>query len=476
MVFIQQSLPKPPVKHSDVDCLNLNITVPKLASGIGGLSRQKLPVFIWTHGGGFVVGANSWPQYDHAKLVKLAAKNGVPIIGVGINFRLGLSGLLTSEELRQRGYKPNNTLRDQRNAFQWVRQHISGFGGDPDNVTVIGESTGAVSTTLHLYSPEKLFNRAIATGGSFLLVGPFSYETYEGIYQQVLSVLGIDKLEPDERVNQLLSLPLDDVIARLPPSIAFLPAIDGEIVPTRPTYDAVSRQEDQELPGKKWLDGFMIGDSQFDASTLGAIMGHLKTDARKRFTASLKTSLAKNLQAADSVLEAYGFNSPPLASAAEDDEVAFKNYLHFVNDVGYYAATVSFARGWPEHKLLTFAFNEPNPWPGLFTGEATHVLDVVFLFQNYNDKLSPAQKKAAESFGLDFARFIAGQQPWPAYSTAKKNAKVFGPSVQGPEAVAKIISDNESREIGRRTRILEIGKEIGFDALAGAVVRFQIGL
>lgn len=86
MVFIQQSLPKPPVKHSDVDCLNLNITVPKLASGIGGLSRQKLPVFIWTHGGGFVVGANSWPQYDHAKLVKLAAKNGVPIIGVGIKY------------------------------------------------------------------------------------------------------------------------------------------------------------------------------------------------------------------------------------------------------------------------------------------------------------------------------------------------------------------------------------------------------
>lgn len=123
-----------------------------------------------------------------------------------------------------------------------------------------------VATTLHLYSPEKLFNRAIATGGSFLLVGPFSYEIYEGIYQQVLSALGLDKLEPDERVRQLLSLPLNDVIARLPPSIAFLPAIDGDIVPTRPSYAAVSRQEDQELPGKKWLDGFMIGDSQFDVS------------------------------------------------------------------------------------------------------------------------------------------------------------------------------------------------------------------
>jgi hypothetical protein len=123
-----------------------------------------------------------------------------------------------------------------------------------------------VATTLHLYSPEKLFNRAIATGGSFLLVGPFSYDIYEGVYQQVLSALGLDKLEPEERIKQLLSLPIDDVIAKLPPYIAFLPVIDGDIVPTRPTYEAIAQQEDQSLPGKKWLDGFMIGDSQFDVS------------------------------------------------------------------------------------------------------------------------------------------------------------------------------------------------------------------
>lgn len=80
MGFIQQSLPKPEIVHSDLDCLNLNITVPKMANR----STQKLPVFIWMHGGGFVVGANSWPQYDHARIVKLASDNGVPVIGVGI--------------------------------------------------------------------------------------------------------------------------------------------------------------------------------------------------------------------------------------------------------------------------------------------------------------------------------------------------------------------------------------------------------
>lgn len=81
MGFIQQSMPKPKIVHSDLECLNLNITVPK---GGSDLRKQKIPIFIWIHGGGFIVGANSWPHYNHAKLVKLASDNGVPVIGVGI--------------------------------------------------------------------------------------------------------------------------------------------------------------------------------------------------------------------------------------------------------------------------------------------------------------------------------------------------------------------------------------------------------
>lgn len=82
MLFIQQSMPKPKIVHSDLGCLNLNITVPK--GGGGEVTKQKIPVFIWMHGGGFIVGANSWPHYDHGKLVKLASDNGLPVIGVGI--------------------------------------------------------------------------------------------------------------------------------------------------------------------------------------------------------------------------------------------------------------------------------------------------------------------------------------------------------------------------------------------------------
>ncbi|OAP54791.1 esterase/lipase [Fonsecaea erecta] len=478
MLFIQKSMPKPPIVHSDLGCLNLNITVPKGQSGVVDLTRQKLPVFIWMHGGGFVVGANSWPHYDHAKLVKLARDNGVPVIGVGINFRLGFPGMLTSEELRQRGYKPNNGLRDQQAAFRWVKQHIAGFGGDPNKITVIGESAGAVATTLHLYSKEALFNRAIATGGSCLLVPVFPPEVQEHTYQQLLSILGLDKLDAEERIQKLLTLPMDEVIAKLPPSVTFLPTVDGDIIPVQPTFAEVADRTDQSMPGKQWLEALMIGHSEFDASVLGFMLGHLKSGIREKFPASLRSSLSATPEIAESLLAAYGFND----STLDDDEAAFVKFLELVNDISFFGATTSFARGWPlspaaEPKIFPFFFNEPNPWPGAYPGRATHVLDVVFLFQNHNQNLPPAQRAAAEAFGLDVVRFVAGQAPWAGYTPEKRAAKVFGPSTGNEaRATARVIEDAEAPETGRGKAILDIGDKVGFDKLNEAVGRFRMGL
>ncbi|KAK4948643.1 hypothetical protein LTR10_012647 [Elasticomyces elasticus] len=472
MGFIQQTLPKPVEKHSELECLNLNITVPQL-SGSDGAS-QKLPVFIWQHGGGFILGSNSWPHYDHAKLVKLANEKGVPVIGVGINFRLGLSGLLTSEELRSHGYKTNNQFRDQRTAFKWVTEYISGFGGDPDNVTVIGESAGAVATTLHLYSKEKLFNRAIATGGSALLVPPFPLEAYEGVYQQVLGVFGLENLSPEDRVQKLLSIPMEDIIGKMPPNIPFLPTIDGDIIPVRPSYAAIADPKDETMPAKHWLDGLAIGDGQFDGSVMGFMLGHRKANILQTFPESIKNSLSSSPQVAEKLLEAYGFTGP---AAAKGDEAAFVNFLQFATDIGYYAATTSFARGWPENKkIFTWFFNEPNPWSGPFQGRTTHVLDVVFLFQNFNDKLPAEQRAAAEGFAVDLMKFVSGQEPWPAYSPAHKTAKVFGPSKGESAPVTKVVDDAEGPETKRGLVILELGKEVGFDKLAEVFGRFQMGM
>jgi carboxylesterase type B len=174
--------------------------------------------------------------------------------------------MLTSEELRAKGYKPNNCLIDQRTAFKWVKQHIAGFGGDPDNITVIGESAGAVATTLHLYSKEKLFNRAVATGGSALLIPVMDPPVQEGIYKQFISALALDALSTEERIQKLLTLPLDEVIAKLPPSIPFLPTLDGDILNLKPTFATVADPKDDSMPGKQWADALAVGNSEFDVS------------------------------------------------------------------------------------------------------------------------------------------------------------------------------------------------------------------
>lgn len=152
--LIQQSLPKPNFPGiSETDCLTLNITVPRHRNQpISGL-----PVLVFIHGGGFQIGGNWWPQYDFAKLVQLSATKGHPIIGININYRLGVPGFFTCKELRAAGYKPNNGLRDQRMALQWIQGNIEGFGGDPEEVTVMGESAGGGKFFLVLCLCFKLF-------------------------------------------------------------------------------------------------------------------------------------------------------------------------------------------------------------------------------------------------------------------------------------------------------------------------------
>jgi carboxylesterase type B len=81
--LIQHSLPEPELSISELDGLNLNITVPLLENELPN-SGRKLPVVVFIHGGGYAIGSNSWPQYSLARMVKLSAVMGSPIIGVGI--------------------------------------------------------------------------------------------------------------------------------------------------------------------------------------------------------------------------------------------------------------------------------------------------------------------------------------------------------------------------------------------------------
>ena len=98
------------------------------------------------------------------------------------------------------------------------------------------------------------------------MVPVFEPEIQERTYQQVVSILGLESLSADERIKKLLTLPTDEVIAKLPPTVAFFPTIDGDIIPVRPTFTSVADKSDQSMPGKQWADALMIGNSEFDVS------------------------------------------------------------------------------------------------------------------------------------------------------------------------------------------------------------------
>ncbi|HZZ18367.1 MAG TPA: carboxylesterase family protein [Opitutaceae bacterium] len=142
------------------DCLYLNLWKPEHAEG-------KLPVMVWIYGGGYAAGSTSEPRQDAGNL----SKKGV--IVVSMNYRLGVFGFMVHPELDKEtahGSSGNYGLLDQVAALRWVRANIATFGGDPDNVTIFGESAGSGSVCALVASPlsRGLFTRAIGESGACL--------------------------------------------------------------------------------------------------------------------------------------------------------------------------------------------------------------------------------------------------------------------------------------------------------------------
>jgi para-nitrobenzyl esterase len=144
---------------SSEDCLFVNVWRPARAA-----SGAKLPVMVWIHGGAFVVGSGSWPGSSGVQF----AKQGV--ILVTFNYRLGRLGFFAFPALSREHpeeLKGNYAYMDQIAALTWVQRNSAAFGGDPNNVTIFGESAGGVSVHTHLTSPlsRGLFHKAIIQSG-----------------------------------------------------------------------------------------------------------------------------------------------------------------------------------------------------------------------------------------------------------------------------------------------------------------------
>ena len=444
---------------SDTEGLCLNITVPRPETGEldGG---RKLPVFAFIHGGGFNVGSGMSPQYNMTRFVKLSVSMGQPIIAVALNYRLGAPGLLTSKSLRERGYLPNNALRDQRTALLWLKEHIAGFGGDSGNITLGGESAGGISVCYHLFSKEPLFKRMISMSGTQLLVPPITPEAAEANYERAIKALGY---QDGERAVGALTSRLDgkEMVGKLMGAgVPFVPILDDEICPTPFSFQSTHDGE-TAIPGQQWCEAAIIGDCQFDGNIQGLRLAHRKKDIASAFCEAMSSSLFSHPGLADRLCSSYELDR------STPDDAAFEKVLRVANDVNFYIPTLTLAQNLSTAGVNTFMyrFNEPNPWEGPWKGHATHIIDIIFLLQNFNEFLGEEQKAMAEEFGRDVVSFINGKAPWTEWKKAK---------MLGPEGKTEII-DDEPPKVGRRDIMLELGKEVGLDTLSQAFDGFLKG-
>lgn len=222
-------------KSESEDCLYLNIWTDQSKS-----SALK-PVYVFIHGGSFVRGDGSQPAYDGESM----ATEG--IVFVSINYRLGIFGFMAHPELsKESGHGSGNYgLLDQVAALEWIKKNISCFGGDPNSITIGGESVGAQSVTAHMVSPlsRGLFSKVIAESGSIVdnrkVIN--SLETSERLG------LEVSKAAETKDIADLRALPASKIlkIASKGNPRRFIPTIDGYFLKEDP---AISFAKGKQLP------------------------------------------------------------------------------------------------------------------------------------------------------------------------------------------------------------------------------------
>ncbi|KAK2050994.1 alpha/beta-hydrolase [Colletotrichum caudatum] len=168
------------------DCLTISVMRPE-----GTAADARLPVLFWIHGGGFEIGSSQ--PYNGSVLVPRGVAQDKPFILVSVNYRLGGFGFLGGKELLAEG-STNLGLLDQRMALEFVARNIAGFGGDPDAVTIWGESAGAFSVFDHLvlyegdntYNGRPLFRAGIMNSGSMLPADPVDGPKAQAVFDTVV--------------------------------------------------------------------------------------------------------------------------------------------------------------------------------------------------------------------------------------------------------------------------------------------------
>ena len=233
------------------DCLSLNVWTPAEA----GKAVEPAPVFVWIHGGALSAGMASDPMYDGARL----AAQGV--VAVTINYRLGVLGYLAHPQLSEEsdeGVSGNYGLLDQIQALRWVQENIAAFGGDPGNVTIAGESAGALSVMYLMAAPPAhgLFHKAIAQS-AYMISTPALRETVHGTPSAEASGLALSRTVGVRGLPRLRAMDAQALTVQAAVS-GFMPLanVDGKVLPAQPVA-VFDRGEQAKVP---ILAGFNEGE------------------------------------------------------------------------------------------------------------------------------------------------------------------------------------------------------------------------
>ncbi|MGD0499939.1 MAG: carboxylesterase family protein [Bryobacteraceae bacterium] len=391
------------------DCLYLNLWMPEASYDGRAPEEIKLPVMVWIYGGGFQAGTAAEPRHDGAAL----SRRGV--ILVTFNYRLGVLGYFAHPELAResgRNASGNYGLLDQAAALQWVHDNIAAFGGDPDNVTIFGESAGSFAVSALMASPlaRGLFQRAIGESGAFF--GPLLPLKPHAEMEQEDAKWAEENFGA-ATLDKLRALPAERLLAPVKPgSVRFAPIIDGYFLPESvAAIFAAGKQAQVPLLAGWNLDE--AGDHTFFGGLAPTLANYIaRADAL--FGAQ-----------ADAFLKAYAATTDAEAKRASED---------FEGDqfIAYSTWKWIDAHAQTSHApIYRYRFDQTLPLaagsPAGAQARAPHASEIEFVFNTLNSKQLPWRPEDRQvsdlmaDYWTNFAKTgspnFTGLPEWPVYRT-----------------------------------------------------------
>ncbi|WP_339319791.1 carboxylesterase/lipase family protein [Paenibacillus sp. FSL R10-2734] len=390
-------------RHSE-DCLYLNVWSPA-APG------EALPVMVWIHGGTFVTGAGSQPQFDGTSF----AEQGKVVL-VTVNYRLGPFGFLHLSSLGD-GFASNQGLLDQIAALEWVKLNISAFGGDPQRVTVFGESAGSMSIAALLAMPaaKGLFAGAIMQSGA---AQTLPNQQGKDIAVALLSELGIS---PDGDTSLISSFSAEQIVEAATRmtikltggslAMLFQPVIDENTLPVEPAQ-AVASGSAEGIP-------LLIGTNRDEGNLFfrGEMPG-------ADFEESLKA--LEQMMGTGSLADIAGHYSSTWEGQAE-----------ILTDLYFWGTSIFFAESQLAYApVWMYRFDGTVPGHPLLN-KAVHGAEIAFAFNNLSHisrlgaEITPAMQKLSDSMHDAWIAFahrgdpITSEMLWPNYTLEERATLIF---------------------------------------------------